>query len=208
MGFRHVCLNFLLVVVLPASLSAGVIDPDAYYFVTTGHTGAQTQIDEHHTSSWSFKPASSFQLGGGIFVMKDGPATGADIILTTTNLDNNSSQTLTLTNTPFTQSYANVYFLYTTAPGVGAITISPNLNGWTVKLTSAAADHQSTAYFIKGYDQAALYKGGDTATTPLDLTQQPTFNGDIVSSPEPGPFLLISGALLMLAGFRFRRPRV
>ena len=57
---------------LGAALSgAAAADPTIYY-LETGHTGAQTQIDTNHTTSWSFNATWGWTLGGGNFVMKDG----------------------------------------------------------------------------------------------------------------------------------------
>ena len=53
----------------------------AQTYITTGQTGAQTQIDVNHTSTWTFTPASNTTLSGGYFTMKDGSATTADVTL-------------------------------------------------------------------------------------------------------------------------------
>ena len=51
------------------------------YYLATGQTGAQTQIDVNHTSSWVMTPNVNFDLGGGLFTMKDGSSTSATVNL-------------------------------------------------------------------------------------------------------------------------------
>ena len=51
------------------------------YYLQTGQTGAQTQIDVNHTSTWLLTPNIDFDLGGGLFVMKDGSNTSARVTL-------------------------------------------------------------------------------------------------------------------------------
>ena len=42
------------------------------YYLSTGQTGAQTQIDIAHTSSWLLNPNVDFSFAGGLFTMKAG----------------------------------------------------------------------------------------------------------------------------------------
>ena len=48
------------------------------YYLATGQTGAQTQIDLNHTSSWVITPNIDFGFNGGLFTMKDGSSSSAD----------------------------------------------------------------------------------------------------------------------------------
>src|SRR4051794_12147606 len=55
--------------------------PAPVYYLTTGHTGAQTQIDLNHSTTWSLIAALAWSLGGGDFPMKDGTSSTADVTL-------------------------------------------------------------------------------------------------------------------------------
>lgn len=52
-----------------------------YYALQTNITGANTQLDQDHTSTWSFLTGISWNFGGGAFVIKDGPASFAVVTL-------------------------------------------------------------------------------------------------------------------------------
>lgn len=202
-SLRSVLLLLCVFPVLPRAHAATIndCDPNAYYFVTTDHTGAQTQIDINHKSVWTFNPGEDFSFGGGIFVMKDGgSAVVEDIVLTALDQNTGYSVSLTLTPTDFTQQFNSVYFLYPTPPEPITITAG---HDWTISLTSQAQDHQSTAYFIKGFDQSAFYLGGKTTTDPLNVTT--TYSGDVYSStPEPASWLLMAGGIALAALLRNR----
>lgn len=158
----------------------------------------------NHTSTWDFYPNQDFLFGGGIFTLKDGPSTVADITLTVLNNDTGDRQSLTLDNTPFTQSFRSVNFLYPNPPEPITITAGDH---WTVSLTSTAVDHQSTAYFIKGFDKGEFYLGGNTSTTPLTVPTTPGEN--TTATPEPASWQFMLGgaalfALLRLCGKRLK----
>src|ERR1051326_1251265 len=52
------------------------------YYVWTGQTSAQTQIDSFHTSSWYIEVFNGpLLLGGGNFTMKAGSSATADVTL-------------------------------------------------------------------------------------------------------------------------------
>lgn len=196
---------FLLLLVFLARAHAATIDENTYYFVTSDHTGAQTQIDKNHTSLWTFSPSTDFVFGGGLFVMKDGGnAVIENIVLTVKNDDTIPYEnSVTLTPADFTQQYNQVQFLFPAPPGI-SITSG---HTWTISLTSNAEDHQSTAYFIKGFDQSAFYKGANTSTTPLDVTT--TYGGDIYNpAPEPASWLLMAGGIALAGFLQFRRNRL
>src|SRR5213080_1044754 len=55
--------------------------PLPLYYLATGQTGAQTQIDVNHTSTWEMTPDINFAFGGGLFTMKDGSSSTDDVIL-------------------------------------------------------------------------------------------------------------------------------
>lgn len=192
--------------VLPPGAAAVDINPEAYYFVTTSHSGAQTQIDENHTSTWDFTAGATqnFIFGGGMFVMKGGPATVADSALTIT--DNTTSDSLTVTHDQFVvlhggndQQYSEVDYLFSLMYDI------VQNHSYTISLTSSAVDHQSTAYFIKGFETASFYQGGDTKK-PLPSAPAATYDGDIyMPAPEPGSWILAAIGACMIGFSLFRR---
>ena len=186
---------------VPAALLAALLMfvPSASaetYYVYTGQTGAQTQIDVNHTSTWSLAPASTFLFGGGIFNIKEGSATTANITLSL-YLGVDASGTLlnsvTLGPGSFTQSFTSTNFFF-----ASPVALTGGTN-YFAALTSSAVDAQSTAYFIKG---------AGNVTFPADATGNPVPN-PVNSTPEPGSWVLFSsglGGLLYFARRRNRRP--
>src|SRR5579863_2821409 len=74
------------------------------YYLATGQTGAQTQIDVSHTSTWELIPNIDFSFGGGLFQMKDGQTASDDVLLSLyqgTDATGTLLGTLTLSNTAF-----------------------------------------------------------------------------------------------------------
>ena len=59
-----------LAAVLAFLLAAGSAARAEDFYVKTGQTGAQTQIDVAHTSSFTFQPSAATSFAGGIFTMK------------------------------------------------------------------------------------------------------------------------------------------
>ena len=84
------------------------------YYLWTGQSGAQTQVDVNHKSSWYIKVStgSSFVFGGGKFDIKKGSRTSDTISLKL--YQNNSAGTLLATKTvsasSVTQSFTSVDF--------------------------------------------------------------------------------------------------
>src|SRR6267154_6384294 len=62
------------------SLSA-LCNASPIYYLTSGQTQAQTQIDVAHTSTWLLDPNVNFDFAGGLFTMKAGGSIADDITL-------------------------------------------------------------------------------------------------------------------------------
>ena len=167
-------------------------------YLSTGQTGAQTQIDIAHTSSWALDPNVDFSFAGGLFTMKAG---GSQVDTITLSLYNGTDATgtllgsVTLTSTAFCAQAAcgqfNTHqFLFTTPI---ALTTGSN---YFATLTSAAPNTQSQAYFIKS-DNSFVSDINGTPITPSPI------NGTL-SAPTPEPTtMLLCG--LALAGISFKR---
>lgn len=158
------------------------------YFLKTDITGAQTQIDTNHTSTWLLTPNTPFDLGGGLFEMKDGPSTAADVVLSLYQGSNNAGTLLgqvILTNTAFCAQVANCQafnthsFLFTSPIALSAGTT------YFAALTSVAPDTQSTAYFIKA-QRSFMLTGTAIRSPPIRS----------VAPPSPNPVRLFSPALV------------
>jgi hypothetical protein len=179
-----------LVAVLLLSLSASVFADPIYYF-STGQSGAQTQIDTNHFSSWIVTPTNDITINGGIFTMKDGPKTIEPITFSLYLGSLSPTEIAAGTNSPFSFiTLSNMEFSaqvpqpqqYDWHPfDVVSITLTNGIT-YTASLTSAAPDNQSEAYFIKGNDVGVFI------TDPI---------------PEPSTYALFGlGALVMVVAYR------
>lgn len=173
------------------------------YYLATDQTGAQTQIDAAHTSKWTFVPNMQFDLGGGIFEMKDGSSTVADIRFSL-YLGNDATGTLldsiTLSHTSFCAqtvncgSFGRHDFLFATAV---ALTVGQT---YYAELTSIANDVQSQAYFIKS-DSSFVSDSNRNAINPQPVDQ---LNSSSVPEPATGLLTLLGIAGAVVAA-RLRR---
>jgi hypothetical protein len=182
-----------------SSLSMG-----ATVFLSTDHTGAQTQIDVNHTSSWLVGVNTPTDLAGGSFTMKDGSSTSADIKLTLyqgTDATGTVLRQVTLDHTTFCTGVGNCGqfdwhpFVFSTSYQL-QVGVS-----YFVALTSTAVDTQSTAYFIK--DDGSFYAASDTVGTAANPNP---FTGGAAPVPEPSTMLL-SGIGLVALGICSRKLR-
>ena len=171
------------------------------YYLATGQTGAQTQIDVNHTSSWEMTPNLNFDLGGGLFTMKDGSSTSATVILTLyQGIDATGSvlASLNLTHASFCiqvgncGQFATHQFFFATP-----VALVPGTT-YFAALTSAAADVQSLAYFIKN-DSFFI---SDQNSVPI--APQPVAFGApaVLPTPEPLPLPLLGIGLGLLWGLK------
>jgi len=168
------------------------------YYLSTGQTGAQTQIDTAHTSSWLLDPNVDFSFAGGLFTMKAGGSVANPVTL---SLYSGSDATgtllasVTFTSTNFCLQAAcgqfNTHqFLFTTPIALTAGST------YFATLTSSAPNTQSQAYFIKS-DNSFVSDLNGTAITPSPI-------GGTTSSATPEPTtMLLCG--LALAGISFKR---
>ena len=172
------------------------------YYLATDQTGAQTQIDVNHTSSWEMTPNINFDFAGGLFTMKDGSSTSATVILTLyQGIDATGSvlASLNLTHATFCappvgncgQFATHQFFFATPVPLVPGTT-------YFAALTSSAADVQSLAYFIK--NNSFFISDVDSVAIP----PQPVAFGApaVLPTPEPSPLPLLGIGLGLLWGLK------
>jgi len=168
-----------------------------FLYLNTGQTGAQTQIDIAHTSTWLLTPNVDFLFDGGLFTMKAGGSVAADINLSIyLGPDNTGTQlaSITLTSTQFcTQAACGQFnthqFLFTTPVALTTGTT------YFAELTSSAVNTQSQAYFIKS-DTSFISDLNGTAITPSPIDQA------ITATPEPATIMLGG---LVLVGIAFKK---
>lgn len=157
------------------------------YYVKTGITGAQTQIDTNHTSSFTIFSQSSLSFAGGLFTMKAGSATSAPI---TFKLYDSAAKTTLLTETTYTntaafcsahggncQSFIETPFTFSSPVSLLAG------KAYFAELTSVAPDVQSRAYFIKGAQSCYIATAKGT-TVP---SSQCSFAVEDTSGSAPPP---------------------
>jgi len=200
---------------------------DPIYFVTTDITGAQTQIDTNHMSSWVVNVNSNVDVVGGKFVMKDGSQTVGSLTfsiyaggLTDAQVNSGSYNPLasiTLSNADFDAQVNNGQTFALHTFNFGSVLTLLGGNTYTAALTSAVPDVQAKAYFIKGGTQVMLVDSvtGATNTNALSLTGgtgaiNNTDTNPVVSSPagvpEPSTYALFGlGAVVLVIAARRKR---
>lgn len=116
------------------------------YYLYTGQTGSQTQIDINHSKSWTFTAPSALVFAGGYFTIKRGPSTTATVTLSLYQGTDNTGTLLkskTLSPSDVTGSFTLTEFTFS-SPETLVMGLS-----YYAELTSAAVDQQAKAYFIK-----------------------------------------------------------
>src|SRR5438128_1265542 len=143
------------------------------YYIYTGQSSAQTQIDTSHTSSWYLHVVSGpLSLGGGNFTMKEGSSATADVTLTLYQGSSTSGTvlaTVTKTASSFTGQFNPVDFSFSSVQSLAT-------GNYYVTLTSTAPNTQSQAFFIKGANGAIISLDGTTAISSsiATVTATPT----------------------------------
>jgi hypothetical protein len=204
---RSILTNRPLLYSLAAVVFAFSAPAQAALFVTTGQTGAQVGVSQSATQHWTYTVSVDVpEVDGGLFTMKKGPSTSADItfdIIQGLFSDFGTATPLlsvTLDPSDFTQQFAPVLFQSPTP-----IALSANVT-YTAILYSSAPDQQNSAYFIKGGSTMPLFFVDEEGNP-----QNPG-GGDISTAlvPEPSTlvsFLLMGPAVMALTGrTRRRRP--
>lgn len=170
-------------------------------YLATDQTGANTTIDNVHTSSWAFTPNQDFTFGGGLFQMKAGGSVVDDIFLTIyQGVDATGTQLgqVDLTPAAFCAEVSNCgnydvhdFFF------VSAILLTDGTAYYVALTSNAPTVPQSQDYFIK---PGTTFFMGDTNGNPA--VPQPIGGAGVV--PEPATFALMGGGLIALGLFRRR----
>ena len=171
--FLNQLLSFLTILMIAAGATGAMAAPPVVNtgYVTTGQTGAQTQIDMFHSSKFTITPTAATTILGGNFTMKNGSSTVAaghkvEFILW------NSTRTVKLGSVLYTAEE------FCTAHGGNCGTFAPTLftfsspvslvagQTYYAELTSPdAEDRQSEAYFIKGGKTCSILNGKQSVAT-------------------------------------------
>lgn len=207
MGVFPVIKPSIAISLLALILVSAKSQSSTYYF-STDITGAQTQIDVNHTSMWVTTPGGNVDILGGIFTMKAGSSTSADITFSlyagNLTLAQVTSATAliskTLSYSQFAAQTANPgqfeFHAFDVATPSSPYTLAGGQT-YTAVLSSTAADVQSQAYFIK--DSGLMYlRDPNNLSTAIDPA----------AVPEPSAAWLLLTGLGVWAVLRTRKSAV
>ena len=142
----------------------------AQYFLYSGQSSAQTQIDVNHQSTWLLQLTSgTLAFGGAKLTMKLGPSTVQNVTFSFYNGTSTSGplfRQVVLTPASLTQSFTETLYAFPSP-----VTLVPGY--YYATLTSPAVDTQSTAYFIKGYADAFVSNDGTTVYPSMTSISDP-----------------------------------
>lgn len=190
--------------------------------LTTGITGAQTQIDINHTSWWTFTVPENDDLSAfyGYITMKRGPTTTASVYVnfyagTPFGPDgygytNPTTPVFATSGAVGANNLTQSFVQYGTSPNpdLFSFAVTPVLTGltggtvYTVAIVSDAADTQSTAYFIKGGAAAATVVVNPNRVAP---DPPPPLDANVNDVSLPGSFSLLGLGLLAALNARGKR---
>lgn len=169
-------------IVLAASALGTPVQALPVLFVSTGHAGAQTQTDINHTQHWTFSVSQNVTVGGGLFDMKRGPSSTAEVGFAIfegtyspfTSLDNALVQK-DLTSTAFARQFKDILFQNTVTTLLAGHT-------YTGVLFSDALDARNKSYFVKGGSASPLLfvNAKGKAVTGIEILPS-------IATPEPPP---------------------
>jgi hypothetical protein len=169
------------------------------YYLATGQSGAQTQIDVNHTSTWLFTPNVDFDFGGALVTMKAGQNTTANIVFQLfigTDASGQEIVNTTMTSTQFCGQVSNcgTYEYHSFLPAL-PVSLSAGMT-YFGSLTSTAPDTQSGAYFIKNNTYfISDINGNQIQPSPIGPLTPPS----PTAVPEPGTSVLMALGCSVLA---------
>ena len=141
----------LVAVAVLAAIAAPPAAAQTPSYIYTGQTGAQTQIDTNHKTTWNIGVSAGTTLlfGGGQITMKRGSATTATVTFACyngTSATGSPFASVTLQPSSFSGSYSQIAFPFTPAQNLVA-------GNYFCQLTSTAPDAQSQVRRTKGEEK-------------------------------------------------------
>ena len=172
------------------------------YYLATDQSGAQTQIDVNHTSTWSFIPNVDFEFGGALLTMKAGQTASEPVRFRLFEGVDASGPTLidvSLTAAAFCGQVSNCgnWEFHSFFP-VAPVNLTSG-NEYFGLLTSTAVDRQSKAYFIKDTYFISNLQGTAIQPQPIGALAPEV--------PEPASWMLMAAGAGMVGLGKWGRTR-